>query len=73
MPGGGNTRIWARTVLILALALTAGAAFRAPAGLSFTSGKGMMAFEFKAAFVRIAFDFGQKCSISDKCSGLLAA
>lgn len=67
MPSGPNTKIWARTVLILALALTGGAAFSAPAGLSFTSGKGAMAFEFKAAFVRIAFDFGQKCSISDRC------
>jgi hypothetical protein len=72
MPSGPNTKIWARTVLLLALVLTAGAAFRAPAGLSFVAGKGGMAFEFKAAFVRIAFDIGQKCSISDKCGGLLA-
>lgn len=73
MPSGGNTKIWARTVLLLALALTAGVAFRAPAGLSFTADKGAVAFEFKAAFVRIAFDFGQKCSISDRCSGSIAA
>jgi hypothetical protein len=72
MPSGANTKIWARTVLILALMLTAGVAFRAPAGLSLTTGKGGVAFEFKAAFVRIAFDFGQKCSISDRCGGLLA-
>ena len=72
MPSGGNSKIWARTMLILALALAAGVASRAPAGLSFTSGKGTVAFEFKAAFVRIAFDFGQKCSISDRCGGLLA-
>lgn len=72
MPSGPNTRIWARTVLLLGLALVAAAAFRAPAGLSFTAGKGAIAFEFKAAFVRIAFDFGQKCSISDRCGALLA-
>lgn len=72
MPSGPNTRIWARTVMLLALALTAAAAFRAPAGLSLAAGKGGMSFEFKAAFVRIAFDIGQKCSISDKCGGLLA-
>jgi hypothetical protein len=59
-------------VLLLAFALTAASAMRAPAGLSFVAGKGGMAFEFKAAFVRIAFDIGQKCSISDRCGGLLA-
>jgi hypothetical protein len=72
MPGGPNIRNWARMVVLLALALTAASAMRAPAGLSFTAGKGGMAFEFKAAFVRIAFDIGQRCSISDRCGGLLA-
>jgi hypothetical protein len=72
MPSGGNSKIWARTVLILALALTAGVAFRAPAGLRFTANKGVVAFELKAAFVRVAFDFGQKCSISDRCGDAIA-
>lgn len=72
MPSGQNTKIWARTVVLLALALTAGMALRAPAGLSLSTGNGAVAFEFKAAFVRIAFDFGQKCSISDKCGASLA-
>lgn len=72
MPSGPNTKIWARTVLLLALALAAATAFRAPAGLTLSTGKGTMAFEFKAAFVRIAFDIGQKCSISNRCGGLPA-
>ena len=72
MPSGPNTRIWARTVLLLALALVAATAMRGPAGLSLVAGRGAVAFEFKAAFVRVAFDFGQKCSISDRCGGLLA-
>ena len=72
MPGGPNTRLWARTVLLLALGLAAASAFRAPAGLHFATEKGGLSFELKAAFVRIAFDIGQKCSISDKCGGALA-
>ncbi len=72
MPSGPNTKIWARTVLLLGLALTAVTAFRAPAGFSFASDRGAMSFELKGAFVRIAFDIGQECSISDKCSGLAA-
>lgn len=72
MPSGPNIKIWARMVLLLGLALTAATAFRAPAGLSLVAGKGGLSFEFKAAFVRIAFDIGQKCSISDRCGGLLA-
>jgi len=73
MPSAPNTKIWARTVLLLALALTAATAFRAPAGLSLVANKGGVSFELKAAFIRIAFDIGQKCSISDKCSKMLRA
>jgi hypothetical protein len=72
MPGGPNTKTWARTVVLLALALTAATAFRAPAGLRFVTERGGLSFEVKAAFVRIAFDIGQKCSISDKCLGIAA-
>ena len=67
-----NTKIWARTVMLLAVALLGAAAMRSPAGFSFSAGNGGVQFEAKAAFVRIAFDIGQKCSISDKCLSLIA-
>jgi hypothetical protein len=67
-----NTKIWARTVMLLAVALLGATALRAPTGFSFAAGKGGLQFEVKAAFVRIAFDIGQKCSISDRCSALRA-
>lgn len=67
-----NTRIWARTVMLLAVALLGATAMRSPAGLTFSARNGGLQFEAKAAFVRIAFDIGQKCSISDKCLALAA-
>jgi len=67
-----NTRIWARTVMLLAVALLAATATRSPAGLTFNTRNGGLQFEAKAAFVRIAFDIGQKCSISDRCLALAA-
>lgn len=72
MPGGRNIRIWARTVLVLAVALLAGSLLRAPAGLTLAAERGGVSFELKAAFVRVAFDIGQKCSISNRCLGVLA-
>ncbi|MES2444858.1 MAG: hypothetical protein V4574_18700 [Pseudomonadota bacterium] len=72
MPGGHNTKIWARTVVMLGAALLAAMVCRAPTGLSLAAQKGGISFELKAAFVRIAFDIGQKCSITDKC-GMFSA
>lgn len=72
MPSGRDTKLWARTVLLLGTALMAATAFRAPAGLTFDTSNGGLRFEAKAAFLRIAFDIGQKCSISDRCTVVTA-
>lgn len=71
MSGDAKGGIRAKAMLLLAVVVIAFTALRAPAALHFAAGKGAVSFELRTGLVRIAFDIGRECSISDRGGELL--
>ena len=71
MQDGSGLRIWARTVVLLAAVLLAASVFRPQAtGLDLAVSERGLSFEFRAVFIKIAFDIGQECSKSNSLGRL---